>query len=264
MPCSACGIAVSFVCIKHGMGAAEQEKKSRGKVIGATCSDIKHTRNSVNGIANESYSSDSFPSRQMIGHSSGFPRVRPAERSAVVVVTKGKQAFRRRVRKKRPLFGAAEGWRFSGFRLQDCGPSIRPLVGGGFFDARRNCPDVAGRVHDPAGAITPKLVLRREQDLRAGGDGSVEGGIDVLDVNENHDWRGSVELRSTAGQARPFRFDHDVGAADRKEGVRDSAVGSGAHVQFGGTEGGLTELDFAGGVAADEHRHDGGDAGGKG
>src|SRR5207249_9787051 len=75
---------------------------------------------------------------------------------------------------------------------QDARPSVVSLLCVRIFDTRGDSPNVPRGVHDPSGAVTPELVLRRNYDLGAASDRALDGPIDVFDVDEDHYRRASI------------------------------------------------------------------------
>src|SRR5205085_7220258 len=50
---------------------------------------------------------------------------------------------------------------------QEFGPAIGSLLGSGLLNAARDRPHMSVGIHDPRRAITPELILRWNQNLRA-------------------------------------------------------------------------------------------------
>lgn len=71
--------------------------------------------------------------------------------------------------------------------IEENGAGVAPLLLAGLFDACSDRPHMAGRIHDPADAVTPELVLRGKEDLSSAGDRPLQCSIHVLDVHEDHD-----------------------------------------------------------------------------
>jgi hypothetical protein len=83
-------------------------------------------------------------------------------------------------------------------------PPVRPFLRRCRLDARGDCPDVPGRIHEPGSAISPELILERDQDPCPTRGGAFHGCINVRYVDEDEDRRRTVGRRRSAGQRRPF------------------------------------------------------------
>src|SRR5262249_23852847 len=116
-----------------------------------------------------------------------------------------------------------------------------------------------GMVHPwPDGSMThavrspPKLIGRRAQNLGASRHGPLDGLVHILDIDEQHDRRGAIELRRSIRHVRPLGFDHDHRRADGQERVCEFPVLPGPADAFLGFERLLDEIDRRRRVAAHE------------
>jgi hypothetical protein len=96
--------------------------------------------------------------------------------------------------------------------LGDFGPPLLPLRGRSLFDASGDGPHVPRWIHNPPGMIAPELVLHWKHDLRPGGYRPLYHFVHVLDIDEDHDRRTAVRLRSTARKGWPLSLDDDIAA----------------------------------------------------
>ncbi|HEX6315684.1 MAG TPA: serine hydrolase domain-containing protein [Gemmatimonadaceae bacterium] len=91
------------------------------------------------------------------------------------------------------------GQRYERRRLLSLGhdllPSLRSLRRGRVFDSRGYRPDVAGRIAEPRDAVTPELVLERDQHCGAIGHCASHRRVNVRNVNEDDHWRAAVGKR---------------------------------------------------------------------
>src|SRR5689334_8515193 len=82
--------------------------------------------------------------------------------------------------------------------LGDPGPPLLPLRRRSLFDTSGDGPHVPRWIHNPPGAIAPELVLHWKHDLRPSGHRPLHHFVDLLDIDEDHDRRTAVRLRSAA------------------------------------------------------------------
>src|SRR5687768_7068599 len=137
----------------------------------------------------------------------------------------------------------------------DTRPPLAPLVLRRFFNAGGNDPDVSGWIHDPAGAITPELVLDGDKDPRAGSHGTLDYRIDVVNIDKDHHGRAAISRRGPAIERGPLRFDHDHRTANRDQRMRDCPIRPRSPDPLNGVKGGLAEVEFRTGVLANQHWH---------
>src|ERR1051325_5340426 len=83
--------------------------------------------------------------------------------------------------------------------FQNGGPTVRALLAGRLLDPGGNRPNMPGRVHNPSGPVAPELVLGLDKELGPSADGALDRGVDVLDIDEDHDGRAAIRHRSAAG-----------------------------------------------------------------
>ena len=65
-------------------------------------------------------------------------------------------------------------------------PSAGSFISRSLFDSTGDGPYMSSRINHRRDAISPELVLERNQNLRSVRDGSINRLIDVFDVNEEH------------------------------------------------------------------------------
>ena len=112
------------------------------------------------------------------------------------------------------------------------------------INTRRDVPNVACGIHDPAYAITPHLILRRQEDDRPCSHRSVHHRIHIVDVNVNDNWRASVSAWRAAFQVRKFTVNHEHSTARLQCRVHHRAILGGSARQLPRAEYGTAELDL--------------------
>lgn len=140
---------------------------------------------------------------------------------------------------------------------QETAEPLVPLLLRCLFDTRRSRPHVSSWVDEPGDSITPRLIGRRHQYLRAAGDGPLHRVIDVLDVHVQGNWSATVGRWRTIGGLRPFAFDHQHGSANRDESVGKRSVRTRSPDTFFGFKRRDTKFNFIGGTATEKSRDDG-------
>ena len=67
-------------------------------------------------------------------------------------------------------------------------PSAGSFISRSLFDSTGDGPYMSSRINHRRDAISPELVLERNQNLRSVCNRSINGLIDVFYVNEEHNW----------------------------------------------------------------------------
>ena len=112
----------------------------------------------------------------------------------------------------------------------------------------RDRPGVAEGIGQRTRAVAVELIFQRPEHRGPGGDGAVELGIDILDIDQKTHGSSLERLRSFHIHLGEFIGQHDSRCADQDLGVTDPSVGVRQAIKLDGPERLRIKVDRPGGI----------------
>src|SRR5271157_3213529 len=122
------------------------------------------------------------------------------------------------------------------------------FLGRDVFHMSRDRPGVAEGIGQCAGAVAVELIFQRPEHRGPRGDGTVEPGIDILDIDQKTHGSSLERLRSFYIHLGEFIGQHDSRCADQDLGVIDLPAGVGQAIKLDGSERLRIKVDRPGGI----------------